>query len=250
MFRFDFAISYAGEDEGIASDLCQFLREKGATVFFAANEKVYLLGKGLYSELPYVFGPYTRFAIPIVSMNYHQKYWPLREFEYCRKEQKKRGFEFILPLRLDDIELPGLKEDLVYLDVRREGILKVCEIMMGKLTQCYPDRAAPVPTQWVATFGVNIQGLLEADALPDAAPPDYPSLCDWLEEDLIGRIREIGLERAEILEDCRTGETFSVRLGFRWNPADRNLQIGELGWWELLELNDWASVYSPENRRF
>ena len=95
MFRFDFAISYAGEEEGIAKDLFQLLQEKEAKVFFAKNEKVYLLGKSLTSELDYIFGPYTKFAIPIVSKHYVQKYWPRYEFNISKIEQRKRGRNFV-----------------------------------------------------------------------------------------------------------------------------------------------------------
>ncbi|MDP2960617.1 MAG: hypothetical protein Q8N71_04255, partial [candidate division Zixibacteria bacterium] len=80
MFRFDFAISYAGEEDGIAGDLVQLLQERGAKVFFAKNEKVYLFGKSLFSVLPYIFGPYTKFVIPIVSKYYVQKLWTKYEF--------------------------------------------------------------------------------------------------------------------------------------------------------------------------
>ena len=111
MFRFDFAISYAGEEEGIARDLFQLLQDKGAKVFFAKNEKVYLFGKSLTSELDYIFGPYTKFVVPIVSKHYVQKYWTKYEFKTAKKEKRKRGFEFILPIRLDDVGLKGLERD-------------------------------------------------------------------------------------------------------------------------------------------
>lgn len=97
MFRFDFAISYAGEEEVIAKDLFHLLQDKGAKVFFAKNEKVYLFGKGLTSELDYIFGPYTKFVIPMVSEHYVQKYWTKYEFNMAKREEGKGGSGYADP---------------------------------------------------------------------------------------------------------------------------------------------------------
>ena len=246
MFRFDFAISYAGKEEGIAKDLFHLLQDKGAKVFFAKNEKVYLLGKSLTSELDYIFGPYTKFVIPIVSIHYVQKYWPKYEFNRSKIEQRKRGFEFILPIRLDDVTLEGLEEDVVYIDLRREGLLGTAEIMMTKLRDIYPAEEITVPKVWVATFGLIIEDILENYELPHSAPRDYPHLCDWLENELMDRLSKTSIEALRLLEDARNGETLSVRVGFKWDPEKHPLDFGDIGWWELLELAEFNEIYPDQ----
>jgi len=247
MFRFDFAISYAGEEEGIAKDLFQLLRDKGAKVFFAKNEKVYLLGKGLTSELDYIFGPYTKFAIPIISKYYVQKYWPKYEFKMSKIEQKKRGFEFILPICLDDVTLEGLEGDTVYIDLRREGFLDTAEIMMKKLRDIYPAKEVTVPKVWVATFGLIIEGLLENYELPHSVPLDYPHLCDWLERDLMDHLSKRSIEALRLLEGARDGEALSVRVGFKWDPEKHPFDFGDIGWWEFLELDEFNKIYPDQD---
>lgn len=247
MFRFDFAISYAGEEEGIAKDLFQLLHDKGAKVFFAKNEKVYLLGKGLTSELVYIFGPYTKFAIPIISEHYLKKYWTKYEFNAAKREEGKRGFEFILPIRLDDVSLRGLAEDVVYIDLRKEGLLDTVEIMMTKLRYIFPIEEVTVPKVWVTTFGLIIEDLFENYELPPSAPRYYAHLCDWLEKDLMNRLSETSIEASRLLEDSRDGETLSVRVGFRWNPDKDPLDFGDIYWWEVLEIDTFNKIYPNQD---
>lgn len=247
MFKFDFAISYAGEEVGIAKDLFQLLRDKGAKVFFAKNEKVYLLGKSLTSELDYIFGPYTKFAIPIVSKQYVQKYWTKFEFNISKMEQRKRGFEFILPIRLDDVILEGLEGDIFYIDLRKEGFLDTAEIMMRKLRDIYPAKEVTVPKVWIATFGLVIDDLLKNYELPHSVPRDYPHLCDWLEKDLMDYLSKTSIESLRLLEGVRDGETLTVRMGFRWNSEKYPLDFGDIGWWEFLELDEFNKIYPDQD---
>lgn len=247
MFKFDFAISYAGEEVGIAKDLYQILHDKGVNVFFSENEKDYLLGKNLKSELDYIFGPYTKFAVAIVSKHYIQKHWTKYEFNRSIIEQRKRGYEFILPVRLDDAVLEGLKDDVVYIDLRKEGLLETVEIMMKKLRSIYSAEEVRLPKVWVATFGLIIEDILETNKLPDSVPQDYPYLCNWLENDLINRLYNGSVKEVKLLEDERDGEILSVRVGFKWDPDKCPLDLGDIGWWELLELVEFEEIYVGQN---
>ena len=134
MFKFDIAISYAGEEVGIAEDLWQLLQEKDVKVFFAKVQKDYLFGKLLKQELPYIFGPHTKFVVPIISKHYVQKRWPKYEFNLAKKEEHQRPIEVILPIFLDDVNLKGLlKEDKDYIDLRKEGLIKNFDVIIKKL---------------------------------------------------------------------------------------------------------------------
>lgn len=247
MFRFDIALSYAGEEEGIASDLFRLLTERGARVFFAKNEKVYLFGKSLRGELPFIFGPRSKFVVPIISKHYVGKYWPKYEFDAASMEQARRGFDFILPVRVDDVSLEGLQEDVTYIDLRKEGILGSAELIATKLTEVYGHERVPGPKVWVVTFGVAMDQLRSEHELPSCAPSGYPRLCDWLEEDLMIRLSASRLKRLKLLEDSRTGETLSARIGFELDPEEDPFEFGDMGWWELLELCEFSEAYPDQD---
>jgi len=247
MFKFDFAISYAGEEVGVAKDLFQLLRNKRAKVFFAKNEKVYLLGKSLKSELSNIFGPSTRFVIPIISKHYVQKDWTKFEFCISKMEKRKRDYEFILPIRLDNVTLEGLEGDTFYIDLIKEGFLETAEIIMRKLREIYPAKEVTVPKVWVATFGLIIDDLLENYELPHSVPSDYPHLCDWLERDLMNHLSKTSIGALKLLEDTRDGETLSVRVGFKLDPDKHPFDFGDIGWWEFLELDEFNRIYPDQD---
>jgi len=51
MKPFDVAISFAGEDRGIANQLAQLLKASGLLIFYDDDERSQLLGKNLFEYL-------------------------------------------------------------------------------------------------------------------------------------------------------------------------------------------------------
>jgi len=242
-FKFDFAISHAGEEDGLAKDFHKLLTEKGAVVFLAIYEKDKLFGKSFEEESKYKYGPETKYVIPIFSKRYPLKEWTMRELRIALKEERKREIEVILPIRLDDVNIRGIKRDRVYSDLRKDGILATVEILIHKLRENYPEQEKHVPDQWAAVFGVTIQNLFENDLLPREAPREYPFLCDWLTDDLMNCLAKVeSISNVEFLEDNRDGESLSVRIHFTWNPKESPLDFEYLGWWEVLEITDLESI--------
>jgi len=257
-FIFDVAISYAGEEVGIADDLYQMLKQKRVDqkrvkVFFAKPSKAYLWGKSLPPALRKIFGGVqTKFVIPIISKHYIEKKYTKLEFREAKKEEKRRRFEVILPIILDSVRLQGLESDRNYIDLRKEGIHSTVNTIIEKIKQPPPYEPyaigafyAPImppsaPTHWIATFGVTIEHLLTE--LPSSAPTDYVSLCDWLEKDLMERLYRSSLKQYRFLEDMRTGETLSIRIGFEWDPEEQPLDFGDIGWWEVLEIAEHEEI--------
>ena len=99
----------------------------------------------------------------------------------------------------------------------------------------------------VITFSLNTDEALSQDLPATALPADYPSLCDWLEKDLVTQLSSLLTCRFFYPEASqRTGETLSVRLAFP------QLDFNELDkfsspWWTILEMQYYSEVYgSPE----
>lgn len=247
MFKFDFAISYASEERGIAYDLHRLLLQEGVQVFLAEEEKVYLWGKGLKEELRNTFGADTRFAVPLLSKHYVKKFYPRYEFNVAKATEPNRDYEFILPICIDKVHLDGLGKDVYYIDLRSEGILNTVEMMMKKLRSLHPLEKVCAPTIWIVTYGLNMEDLFENYELPSSAPHTYPHLCDWLEEDLMGHLSQSRMETPKLLEDARSGETLSVRVGFKWNPEETSLDLGDIGWWEVLEVAPIKEIYPEQD---
>ena len=95
----------------------------------------------------------------------------------------------------------------------------------------------------VLCFGLNVIELVHEGQLPANAPPDYPSLCDWLESDLVSFLKSLGMGGFYYPEpSSRNGETLSVRLAF-FNLTSETLDRFSHPWWELLEIEYYSDLY-------
>lgn len=132
-FEHDVALSFAGEDRDIARRIGEELRKAGVRVFYDEFHKPVLWGKGLSEEFRKRYGRSSRFVLPLISRYYAVKDWTDFEFTIARQEARQREQEFILPVRLDDTVLLGLRTDVAYLDFRTEGVEGVVSAVLNKL---------------------------------------------------------------------------------------------------------------------
>jgi hypothetical protein len=133
--EYDAAISYASEDKTIAKELAERMKLKQIRVFFDEFYKADLWGKSLSARFRESFGENTEFVLVLLSKHYAVKNWTDFEFSIARGEAKNRKEEFILPVRLDDTIMVGLRSDVCYLDYRKDGFDGIVEALMEKLRQ-------------------------------------------------------------------------------------------------------------------
>jgi len=135
-----------------------------------------------------------------------------------------------------------------YVDLRCCSVQEAADLLIEKLGGAQAALARQLAEQtWVAAFGVLMGCLENSGDLPPEAPSDYPTLCDWLTEDLMARLARAPLKNPRFTEDARSGETLSVRVAFEWCPSEGPVEFGGLDWWELLELLPYAEVYGSAN---
>lgn len=131
--QYDVTISYAGEDVSVATAIAERLREMDVRVWFDKFEVADLWGKDLSDWLRQVYGEMTRYVLVLVSKHYAVKDWTDFEFSIARGRAETLANEFILPVRLDDTVMPGLKSSIVHLDLREKTVDEVSRILLRKL---------------------------------------------------------------------------------------------------------------------
>jgi tetratricopeptide (TPR) repeat protein len=130
-YKYDAALSFAGEDRTLAAALSRHLKRLGLSVFYDFDHQAELWGK-TPEVFAQIYGPQSRYVIPLVSEHYAQKDWTQFEFDSARREQRKRGREFILPVRLDDTQLFGLPDNKIRLDARQQGVAQIAKLFAEK----------------------------------------------------------------------------------------------------------------------
>jgi len=100
-FKYDFAISYAGEEEKIAEGIFQSIKEKHGdySIFFASKEKHKLIGQDGEEFFENLFRD-SKQVIVILSENYKRKEWTRYEWDIIRRRSKENK---CIPIKIDDV---------------------------------------------------------------------------------------------------------------------------------------------------
>jgi len=132
-FRYDVAFSFAGEDRPTVEHLARLMRRNGIRVFYDAWEQADLWGKDLYQHLDAIYRFAARYCLIFVSEHYVNKAWTKHELKSAQARAFEENLEYVLPVRLDDSELPGLTPTIAYLDARTTPLHEICQMFVVKL---------------------------------------------------------------------------------------------------------------------
>jgi hypothetical protein len=146
---YDVAISFAGQDRQVARDLATRLLARNYRVFYDEFYQADLWGADLAERLDAVYGGQSRYCIIVVSESYATKLWTRHEFRSAIAAALFEGDRdaYILPLRLDDTKLPGLRPTIGYLDLRNFGVEDVAKLLVQKLGPPPETGAAEEPSE-------------------------------------------------------------------------------------------------------
>lgn len=134
LYEYDVALSFAGEDRDLAEKIATVLKTHGVRVFYDSFEQANLWGKDLFVHLHEVYSKKSRFCMMIISSAYLDKMWTVHERKAAQSRAlKERDNEYVLPIRIDNTELPGLPDTIAYLDISRYGYLKICQLFIQKI---------------------------------------------------------------------------------------------------------------------
>lgn len=132
-YEYDVALSFAGEDRMHAEELAELLRTNGYKVFYDKYESTQLWGKDLYIHLSSVYKDRARYCVMFLSKRYAEKLWTNHERQSAQARAFQESEEYILPVRLDDMEIPGILPTVGYLDLRSMSITEIYQELVKKL---------------------------------------------------------------------------------------------------------------------
>jgi hypothetical protein len=132
-FQFDVALSFAGEDRQYVEAVADQLRANGVEVFYDRYEQATLWGKDLYEHLDHVYQQAARYCILFVSEQYASKVWTSHERKSAQARALRENEEYILPVRFDDTEIPGLRSTVGYIDARTTTSDQLVDLVLKKI---------------------------------------------------------------------------------------------------------------------
>src|SRR5260221_193502 len=113
--RFDVALSFAGENSECARALADLLIAAGLDVFYDEYRQTELWGEHQTVFLADVYENRAEYVVLFISRHYAAKVWTQHELKSALTRAVRERRAYILPIRIDDTEIPGLNPAIAYL---------------------------------------------------------------------------------------------------------------------------------------
>jgi hypothetical protein len=137
-YDYDVALSFAGEDREYVEQVAGILKEHRVRVFYDRFEQIDLWGKDLYVHLDDVYRLEARYCVMFISKHYASKLWTNHERRSAQARAFKDNREYILPVRFDDTDIPGILDTVGYIDARELSPDEIADMVMEKLGRKQP----------------------------------------------------------------------------------------------------------------
>ena len=161
--EYDVALSFAGEDRQYAEKLAELLENNDYRVFYDKYERAQLWGENLYDYLAETYKDKARYCVMFVSKHYAHKVWTNHERRSAQARALEENVAYILPIRLDDTEIPGILPTVAYLDLRLMSIDEIYQALAEKLSDSPSQRTTATSTSTVIEEDPNEYVLLGSE---------------------------------------------------------------------------------------
>jgi hypothetical protein len=182
-YDYDVTLSFAGEDRKYVEELAHYLTEMGVRVFYDRYYEADLWGRNLYTHLDEIYQNKSLYCIMFLSKHYRDKVWTNHERESAQARAFREKNEYILPVKFDETEIPGIRGTIGYIDGNNHTPQDLSKLVLTKL-------------------GLNVQ-------------VDIENLIKYLEENLDGysiQLKGIELEFYSETEEFQASYPFRLLL--------------------------------------
>ncbi|PKA06508.1 TIR domain-containing protein [Leptospira harrisiae] len=135
-YKYDIAISYAGEENYIAEQIANGLKQAKINVFYDKYEVSNLWGRDLASHLQDIYSKEAQFCIMLISNNYKEKAWPNHERAAAIERYLNENRYYILPILIhDDAWVSGIPKTISYLKWDETSVQEIVVSVKKKLLE-------------------------------------------------------------------------------------------------------------------
>jgi len=238
-FKYDIAVSFAGEDRAVVEEFVHALAANDVSVFYDSWEQAQLWGKDLYQHLDMIYQQAARYCVIFISENYVKKAWTKHELRSAQARAFQQNSEYILPIKLDDTELPGLPSTIAYIDLRQSSIREIANTLFEKIGAEKKPNATEISK--LITSG-NIDDRLSAlSQIAIFRLKDFLDVtADIMLTDLSSIVRERAAWALDNLNDERALSAFVTAI------HDEQFGVRSTAGWGLVHLGDIVVPYMQE----
>jgi len=111
------------------------LANKNIKVFFDEYEAAKLWGANMIDHLVNIYSRKARYCVMFISQYYPLQNWTEAERMSAQERAYRDANEYILPVQLDDTEVPGITETTGYRDLRQHSMESIVNLLEEKLAE-------------------------------------------------------------------------------------------------------------------
>ncbi len=132
-YPYDVAVSFAGNVRATVEEFIGALKKRGLSVFYDFDQQAQLWGTDVRTKLAEVYANDALFMVIFLSESYPERDWTDFELSVGKEAAEKRTQDYLLPLKLDDVKVVGIKSTIGYVDLKEAGIEKTADILAEKV---------------------------------------------------------------------------------------------------------------------
>lgn len=262
-YEFDVAPSFAEQDRAQVEPIVRCLEDLGVKVYYDEDQVVARWGLDLVEHITETLTHKVRYVLMFASRHYVEHTWARHERRTAQARALAQQNEYVLPIKLDDTEVPGLLSSTGFLDLRKHSADVIAQAVTEKLAQHRAEFTARTPITpksvaalvrekprgWEYLLYVTVvsQGLTELESKYWEHFLRYAPRNGTVEHGSgIDLIRDRNVLLSEIIkvavDTLFTEATQEKAFGARGVPgdADRIVHLGELFVRTFDEILEWA----------
>jgi hypothetical protein len=137
---FDVAVSFSGTERKLAEELATVLVKAGYKVFYDNFYPAELWGKDLFEFFEDIYRKRSRYCVMFISKEYADRMWTTHERKSAQaRALEEKGKEYILPIKIDATELPGMLPTVGHLSLSDYTFVQIADLLIKKLRSIPPQ---------------------------------------------------------------------------------------------------------------
>lgn len=131
--EFDVLLSFAGPERNYARAIHDIAAANGLRIFLDEEFQHEIWGKNLVEYLDHTYRERAGYVLVLISAAYSERAFTRIERRAAFDRMIREKSEYLLPVKVDDTWIDGLPLSTAYLDLRVQGVLGVCELLVRKI---------------------------------------------------------------------------------------------------------------------
>lgn len=75
----------------------------------------------MYEHFANIYSKSSRYCVIFISKSYSERLWTNHERRNAQERAFRENSEYILPARFDNTEIPGLRDTIGYIDLKKDS---------------------------------------------------------------------------------------------------------------------------------